>query len=84
MFRRNQPFYDKFRPKFLKFQTSAGSDELKVANENLEKSKIELDKMASKCDNQKNEIKRLEMEKKKVVDRKGSIKGGDLWCLTVP
>ena len=73
-----------FAPKFLKFQTSAESDELKVANENLEKSKIELDRMARKCDNQKNEIKRLEMEKKKVVDRKCSIKGGDLWCLTVP
>ena len=78
-----RPFID-FETVFYKIQTSAESDELKVANENLEKSKIELEKMARKCDNQKNEIKRLETEKKKVVDRKGSIKGGDLWCLTVP
>ena len=39
--------------------------------------------MTRKCDNQKNEIKRLEMKKNKILDRKGSIKVGDLWCSAV-
>ena len=39
--------------------------------------------MTRKCDNQKNEIKRLEMKKNKILDRKGSIKVGDLRCSAV-